>query len=294
MGSATREESGNVVTPHMNETLRVYCDPLGAFVNLPIKPQRIVSLASGFTEALVHMGYSDSIVGISSWCTNFVPTLQVPIIGDYLSVDEKQLRTIQSDLLLITTGVQRDLAHKLLKQGFPVYVLPLPNSLHGILENVMSLGALLDDIPAARALAQKWNRFFLALQTGAPNPKPRIYTELWFGKHPRVTGGLTFVHDLIEAAGGENIFGHYRKGYLPLNINEVKRMNPDIFLIYSEPEYPIDPIALQAERGWTFPIIQADIQPNHNLIHDGPSIMDTAEWLSHSIQKVWSKKENEK
>ncbi|MCI0550129.1 MAG: helical backbone metal receptor, partial [Anaerolineae bacterium] len=263
----------------MTETLRVYCDPLGAFVDLPVKPQHIVSLASGLTEALVHMGYSDSIAGISSWCPNFVPHLRVSIIGDYLSVDEEQLRDIQPDLFLITTGVQRGLARKLLKQGIPVYVLPLPNSLHGILENVMALGALVDDMPAARALTQKWSRSFLDLESGALHPKPRIYTELWFGKHSRMTGGLTFVHDLIEAAGGENIFGHIRKGYLPLDLHEVQEMNPDIFLLYSEPQYPIDPAALQAERGWDFPIIQADIQPNHNLIHDGPSMMDTAKWL---------------
>lgn len=274
----------------MNDSLRVYCDPLGTFVDLPVKPKRIVSLASGLTEALVHMGYSDSIAGISSWCPNFVPDLKVPIIGDYLSVNEKDLRAVETDLFLITTGVQRGLARKLLKQGIPVYVLPLPNSLHGILENVMALGALVDDMPAARALVQKWNRFFLGLQLDSVSIKPRIYTELWFGKHPRTIGGLTFVHDLVEAAGGENIFGHIRKGYLPLDLSEVQKMNSDIFLLYSEPQYPIDPAALQTERGWNFPIIQADIRPDHNLIHDGPSMMDTAKWLSDSIQVLWRNK----
>ena len=277
----------------MNDTLRVYCDPLGSFVDLPVKPKRIVSLASGLTEALVHMGHSDSIAGISSWCPNFVPNLKVPIIGDYLSVNEKDLRAVETDLFLITTGVQRGLARKLLKQGIPVYVLPLPNSLHGILENVMALGALVDDMPAARALVQKWNRLFLGLQPDPTSARPRIYTELWFGKHPRTIGGLTFVHDLVEAAGGENIFGHLRKGYLPLDFDEVQKMNPDIFLLYSEPQYPIDPAVLQTERGWNFPVIQADIKPQHNLIHDGPSMMDTAKWLNDSIQEIWSKKKHE-
>lgn len=274
----------------MRETIRVYCDPVGSFVELPAKPSRIVSLASGFTEALVHMGYSDSIAGISSWCPNFVPNLKVPIIGDYLSVNEESLRAVEADLLLITTGVQRGLARKLLKQGIPVYVLPLPNSLHGILENVLVLGALVDDMPAARALVRKWDRFFLGLQADSLSPKPRIYTELWFGKHARTIGGLTFVNDLVEAAGGENIFGHIRKGYLPLDFDAVQAMKPDVFLLYSEPQYPIDASALQAERGWDFPIIRADIQPRHNLIHDGPSMMDTAQWLRDSIQENWSKK----
>jgi iron complex transport system substrate-binding protein len=283
----------------MTETIRVYCDPLGSFVELPAKPCRIVSLASGFTEALVYMGYGASIAGISSWCQNFVPNLNVPIIGDYLSVNVESLHAVETDLLLITTGVQRGLARKLLKQGIPVYVLPLPNSLHGILENVMALGALVDDMPAAHALAQKWNRFFFNLQPltqtqgrlDSVSTKPRIYTELWFGKHARTIGGLTFVHHLVEAAGGENIFGHIRKGYLPLNFDSVQEMKPDIFLLYSEPQYPVDASALQTERGWDFPIIQADITPHHNLIHDGPSMMDTAKWLHDSIHNIWSKKE---
>ena len=83
----------------MNDSLRVYCDPLGTFVDLPVKPKRIVSLVSGLTEAFVHMGYSDSIAGISLWCTNFVPDLKVPIIGDYLSVNEKDLRAVDTDFV---------------------------------------------------------------------------------------------------------------------------------------------------------------------------------------------------
>lgn len=264
--------------------MKLYCDPLRDYVHIPETPRRIVSLASGLTETLVHMGYSDLIVGVSEFCPRYTPQLQAPIVGDYLKVNDAALHQVQPDLILLTTGIQKKLAYKLHQQGLPVYLLPLPNSLHGVLENVMTLGALIDDLPAARALAHTWSRLFLDLEADSPSPKPRVYAELWFGKHVRMAGGLTFVHDIIQAAGGENIFGSRRTGYLELDTNEVERLQPDIFLCFSEPEYPVQAVDLQRERGWNFPFIQADVSPEHNLIHDGPSMMKAAQWLHQQLR----------
>jgi ABC-type Fe3+-hydroxamate transport system substrate-binding protein len=270
--------------------LKVYCDPLAAFVQLPAKPRRIVSLVAGFTEMLVEIGYGHALVGISAFCPRFTPELQAPVIGDYLKVDGERLRSVEPDLILATTGIQRGLAHKLHREGFPVYVLPLPNSLHGSLENVLTLGALVDDLPAARALVQRWEQHFLALKARAQEPKPRVYAELWLGKHVRMAGGLTFVNDLIEAAGGENVFGDVRAGYLPLDLSEAARRRPDIFLCFSEPEYPVQATDLQQERGWTCLTLQADVSPSHNVIHDGPAMMAAAQWLHRSLQAIWHSK----
>jgi len=266
--------------------MKIYCDPLGAFVEIPEYPRRIVSLASGLTEALVHMGHGGRIAGISRWCPNFTPALNVPIVGDYLSVDETDLHAAHPDLILITTGIQRGLARKLHQAGQPIYVLPLPNSLHGIFENVITLGALLDDLPAARGLIHRWQRLFLDLKADSPSPRPRLYAEIWFGRHVRMAGGLTFIHDLIESAGGENIFGEVRKGYLELDLDEVKRRQPEIFLVYSEPELPVQAVDLARQRGWDISTLQADISPAHNIIHDGPSMMQAAQWLHEEIRRL--------
>lgn len=265
--------------------MKIYCDPLASFVEIPEKPRRIVSLASGLTECIAQMGFPHLIAGVSVWCPNFTPELEAPVVGDYLSVDEEKLSAVQPDLLLITTGVQRGLARKLHKAGLPIYVLPLQNSLHGIFENIMILGALLDALPAARALIARWQETLAILHAQAPVPRPRVYAEIWFGRHVRMTGGLTFIHDLIEAAGGENIFGDVRKGYLELDLAEVERRRPDLFLLYSEPEFPVQTADLARERGWNLPAIQADISPAHNIIHDGPSMMTAARWLHGEIQR---------
>lgn len=267
--------------------MKIYCDPLRDFVNIPEAPHRIVSLSTGLTETLVHMGYSDSIVGISEFCPRFVPHLQVPIAGDYLKINEDVLRVVRPDLIIASTGIQRHLAYQLHSQGLPVYLLPLPNSIFGIFENVMTLGALVNDLSAAHSLVNNWQQLFLKVDSKQTMPKPRVYAELWLGKYARMVGGLTYINNIIEAAGGENIFRNKNSGYLELDLKEVENLRPDIFLCYSEPEHLIQAVDLQQERGWDFLHIQADISPAHNIIHDGPSMIEALKWLRKSISELW-------
>jgi trk system potassium uptake protein TrkH len=71
---------------------------------------------------------------------------------------------------------------------------------------------------------------FARMGTRSGGARPRVYAELWFGRHPRTTGGRTHVHDLIELAGGVNVFGDSAQGYLPLDLPVAAAARPDIVL----------------------------------------------------------------
>ena len=271
----------------MTETIKIYCDPLGSFVNIPKKPKRIVSLVSGLTEAIFEIGYGAQVVGVSSYCSRYVKNLSAPVVGDYLVVDEEKLKRLEPDLVLTTTGVQRTLGKKLSEHGFPVYTFLLPNSLNGILENVITLGGLADELDSARALAQRWRRFLLDLKPASLSSRIRVYAECWFGKHTRMVGGFTFINDLLESAGCENIFGNTRYGYLELDIEEAARRQPDLMILFTEPEYPVETSELLEQRGWQgLPVIESKVTRGMNIIHDGPSMMETAKWLKEQLATV--------
>ncbi|MEJ5200970.1 MAG: helical backbone metal receptor [Anaerolineales bacterium] len=271
----------------MNEKVHLYCDALGRYVGVPEYPQRIVSLVSSLTETLFEIGVGDRVVGVSSYCGRYVENLAAPIVGDYLYVAEDKLKEVKPDLILTTTGVQRNLGRKLADQGFPVFSFPLPNSLHGILENVVTLGGLVGEVKTARELASRWQRVFVEMEAGALKPKPLVYAECWLGRHARTPGSLTFIHDLITVAGGENIFGTECQGYLPLNLDEVIRRKPDVMILFTEPEYPLRANDLLKERGWEgLPVIESTVRRGENIIHDGPSMMATATWLKAQLLQV--------
>ncbi len=270
---------------------RIFCDALGQRVEFRYPPQRVVSLVSGWTEALFAMGCDERVVGVSAYCGRYVSNLNAPVVGDYLRVDEALLGEVRPDLILLTTGVQRSLAQHLLRQGWPVFVLPLPNSIYGIWENVIALGGLLDDVQAARALVARWQAGWAEVATRVPQPRPRVYAELWFGPHPRTPGALTFIHDALEAAGGHNIFGNRAVAYLPLDLTAAAAAQPQVWVLFSEPEYPVDPEQLRHERGWDkalpdLRIIVSTVQRGQNLIHDGPSLLETTAWLQARLREV--------
>jgi ABC-type Fe3+-hydroxamate transport system substrate-binding protein len=242
-------------------------------------------MVSGLTEACWDMGLADRVAAVSTYCPRYVDIGARPIAGSYLQIDETMLREMDVDLIIMTGGVQLGLARRLAVEGFPVYVLPVPDSFPGILDNIRKLGALFDAMPQAHKLVSRMEKKAVRLRELVSTKRPRVYTELWLGRHPRTIGGLTFIHDLIEIAGGENVGAGIAGGYLKLDLAGVVEAKPDVVLVFwEEDDTPIDVPALLKERGWfgkwDFQVIEAGIQRGRNLIHDGPSILETASWLN--------------
>lgn len=268
----------------MSLTRTLRCEPLDRQLVLPVRPQRVVSLVAGHTEALWAMGHADRVVGVSHYCRRYVDPGARPVVGDYLRVDEAVLASLAPDLVLMTGGVQLGVARRLAAAGLPVYVLPLPDSYAGVIENIRRLGALMGDMASGHRLTTQMERAVSALRGSIPALRPRVYAELWFGRHPRMAGGLTFIHDLIELAGGENIWAGVPEGYPLLDLPGVEAARPDVIVLFhEEDDHPLDVAAWRRERGWDgrwpFRLVEAGIARGRNLIHDGPSLLETARWL---------------
>jgi ABC-type Fe3+-hydroxamate transport system substrate-binding protein len=267
--------------------MRVTCEILAHSFEVPGSPKRVVSLSSGLTEALFAMGCGDRVAGVSSYCSRYVPDLAAPVVGDYLRVDEAGLEALDPDLVLVTTGAQLPLARGLAVRGVPVYALPLPNSFYGILENVVLLGGIVNATRAGRELASRLSQEAADIAAGAPPVRPRAYVEFWFGRHRRSIGGRTFIHDVIALAGADPVLGDSPEAYPTPDVADVPAFRPEIGIFFQEPEYPVDVAALLRERGWETLLgarfIESTIERGRNLIHDGPSLLDTARWLQSEI-----------
>jgi ABC-type Fe3+-hydroxamate transport system substrate-binding protein len=267
--------------------MKVNCAILEHSFDMPGSPRRIVSLSAGLTEALFAMGCGERVAGVSSYCPRYVGNLAAPVVGDYLRVDEAALEAVDPDLVLVTTGAQITLARRLADRGLPVYALPLPNSLYGILENIVLLGALVNQTRTGRELAARLSAEAADIAASAPPVRPRAYVELWFGRHRRSIGGRTFIHDLVTMAGADPVFGNSPEAYPVPDLADVPALRPDIGIFFQEPDYPVDVPALLRERGWDAlsgnRIIESTIQRGRNLIHDGPSLLETAGWLQREI-----------
>jgi len=267
--------------------MRVTCPLACTRLDLPPSP-RVVSLVSSATEVLDAIGARALVVGATPYCARYVPGLDAPVVADYLEGDPEAIGAVRPDLVIACDGVQLPLARRLAAAGLPVYVLPVPSSRFGLLENAVTLGALCGRLGEARALADRLEREASALVAAAPAPRPRVYAELWFGHHARRPGGRSFVHDAVALAGGDHLFGDRPDGYAPLDLAAVTAARPEVVVVFSEPEFPVDAAALVRERGWADAfaprVVASTTDRGRNLIHDGPSFLETARWLAGALR----------
>ena len=157
-----------------------------------------------------------------------------------------------------------------------------------MLENVALLGGLLNVLPDARDLVSSMREQFGRLsKSHRLIDRPRVYVELWLGRHRRAVGGLSYINDLVELAGGSLVFGERAVGYFENDLDSLPEERPDVFLFFHEPEYLVDGEELVHERGWDtdIPVIMSTVKMGENMIQDGPSFLDTSIWLHQQLKE---------
>jgi iron complex transport system substrate-binding protein len=141
-------------------------------------------------------------------------------------------------------------------------------------------------VAEARELGTRMEAGFARLIASAPSHRPTVFIEMWCGRHLRGVGGLSFIHDLVELAGGVAVPRVRSEAYPRPDLDAVAALRPEVILFFDEPEFPVDGAALIVQRGWDWGprLINSDITKGRNIIHDGPSYLDTAWWLREQLQ----------
>ncbi|MGJ8674088.1 ABC transporter substrate-binding protein [Rubritalea sp.] len=253
---------------------------------LPEKPQRIVSLVSSATEAIDCMGFHERLCGVSEYCHRYIDTTELPVVGQYMTADLDAIKELKPDLVLLTTGIQRRLSKRLAEQGLPIYNFSLPSSFEGILENIHVLGGLMNELAAARKLTQKLRKQAEFLRSLHHFEKPpRVYVELWLGRHRRAVGGLSYIRDIVEMAGGTLVYAEHPEGYFENDCSLLGHDDADAYVFFHEPEFLVDGKKLVNERGWNedLPVLMSTVEVGDNMIQDGPSMLETVKWLHSEL-----------
>lgn len=262
--------------------MRVYDEMLGMVVELPDQPHRIVSLAPDITEILFRLGLGDRVVGISLYCQRPRGQLEhLPRVGAYLKVSMKRLSSLQPDLILATSGAQRETARTLAREGYPVLLFPVPLSFWGILENMRRLGALLGVEHLSQNHSHNLMTIFSRLRRSLP--PLRVYWEVDLGG-PITAGRFSYVHDVLHWLGLVNVYHDRPESYFQPDDRETLARNPD-FILYEPRKSRKDPSywesSVQSRLGPNIPVV---VLPHDSLAHYGPGLVD--EVLPDIVKKV--------
>jgi iron complex transport system substrate-binding protein len=213
-------------------------------------PGRIVSLVPSATEMLFAMGAGARVVGVGSY-DSYPPEIEkLPRIGALLDPDVERILALKPDLMVLYAS-QTELQAQLGRAGIRLFTYR-HGSLPDILETIRRLGAAAGSATEADALAARVQRELDAVRTAvAQAARPRVM--LVIGRESgslrtiNVSGGYGFLHDLVELAGGRNVFADVKRESLNVSTETVLARAPDVILELRYAEKP-DPAAIARER----------------------------------------------
>ncbi len=186
-------------------TARKITDDAGRNVSLPLKVDRVISLAPNLTEIVFAIGAGDRLVGRTSYCDYPAEAKSVTEVGDTLHPSLERIISLKPQLVLISTASQLEVfTQQLHDQNIAVFVTD-PHDLDGVFRSIEQVGVILDHDEQAKLLVQKLRERASAVEEAVKQKPPvRVFYQL--SAEPLYTAGHdAFVTDLIRRAGGVSV-----------------------------------------------------------------------------------------
>jgi cobalamin transport system substrate-binding protein len=195
--------------------------------------RRIISLVPALTEMLFAIGAGPQVIAVSSF-DNYPPeTKALPRVGALLDPDVERILALRPDLVL-TYGSQGSLEAQLASAGIRTFSYR-HGGIQAIFETMRELGVLTGHTATA---LNKVNELEAQLDTVKVKVRDRSRprTLLVFGRQPGslqqvyVSGGTGFLHEMLEAAGGDNVFADIARESVQPSQETLITRAPDVIL----------------------------------------------------------------
>ena len=258
-------------------------------------PRRIVSLVPAVTEMLFAVGVGDRVVGVSSF-DRFPPEVErIPRVGALLDPDVERILSLRPDLVVVYRS-QADLQTQLTRAAIPTFAYAHA----GMADITVTLRQISERVGASdqgRALAEAIERRIAEVRRqSAAGPHPRtmvVFERDSFAlRGIYVSGGVGFIHDMVTAAGGRNVFADVKREAVQATTELIIARAPDVIL-----ELRADPLGAETEtkeiKTWSaLSSVPAVRQRRIHIIADprtvipGPRVADGVELLTRALRGV--------
>ncbi len=200
-------------------------------------PQRVASLVPAATEVLFAIGAGERVVGVGDYDDYPAAVEKLPRLGGLVDPNLEAILAVRPNFVVIDPA-QRSLAAQLEGLDIKVYAFAT-GSIQEMLDHVHALGRELDlEANAARVVVTVEAGLAAVTTSVAGQPRTRVlvvfgrragsFAELW------VSGGVGFLHDVVELAGGSNVFEDIARPGFKSGLEGVLSRAPDVVIEFVE------------------------------------------------------------
>jgi len=254
-------------------------------------PQRIVCLTAETTEIAFMVGAGDRVVGVPGTARRPEAARERARVGGFTTFRTDRILALKPDLVLGFSDLQRDIVAELIGAGVAV-LCTNQRRLDEVLAAILVVGGALGCETAARDVVADMRDEITQMHeyTSVWPNRPRVYFEEWMD--PLITG-IGWVSDLIEVAGGRDIFADLRD-----RRSASERIVPAAEVVAREPQIilaswcgkPVDVSAIAGRPGWDrLPAVATgEIHeiPGEDVLSPGPSLVQGLRRIHEAIQAV--------
>jgi cobalamin transport system substrate-binding protein len=218
-------------------------------VTVPTRPERIVSIGPSITEFLFALGAGPRVVGVDDFSDEPAAASKLEKVGG-IKVNFEKVVSLKPDLVL-SVKFSDGTIEKLASAGLLVLVVD-PQSAGDVARTAILLGRAVgsDGETMARDIQKRVDD--VRSKTSSVTTKPRVYHEIDASDPTKIftVGPGSYIHDLIEIAGGVNIAARATSAYPQLSAEEILRSDPEI-IVLAAADYSAKPDQVAARAGWS-------------------------------------------
>jgi len=199
----------------------------------PARPQRIISLIPAVTEILFAIGAGPQVVAVSSFDEYPPEVKNLQRVGALLDPDLERILSLRPDLVVVY-GSQLDLMKQLERAGIPAYYYRHA-ALPDVSRTIREVGDRIGHAAEAEALIKKIDAQMTSIRqrvSGRSRPRTMLVVGREIGALRGIyaSGGYGFLHDMLEAAGGDDVFADVKRESVQATTELILARKPEVIL----------------------------------------------------------------
>lgn len=208
-----------------------FTDMMGHRISLPHYPKRIVSVVPSQTELLFDLGLEQEVIGITKFCIHPDQWFRnKKRIGGTKTLKIAEIIALQPDIVIANKEENTKADIELLQQHVPVWLSDI-QTIADAFSMIAGVGNLVNRRLQSDQLLAALKTDFASMPDFLKGKKVAYF--IW--KSPwMVAAAHTFVHDVLQHLGAENVFGSLDR-YPEVTDNIISNSNPELVLLSSEP-----------------------------------------------------------
>jgi iron complex transport system substrate-binding protein len=218
--------------PSPGESIAVL-DHADRTVQLDSAARRIVSLMPAVTDMVLALGAQDRLIARTDFDVD--PRIaNLPSTGNALTPSLEWLTALKPDLVITWPDQPtRPVVSRLSELGIPVYA-AITESIADVTRTTRDLGMLLGLEARADSMVRSLEADFAAIGAAIASRPDVSVVYLLSLEPPMAAGPGTYINELIELAGGRNVYADVKTLWPQISLEELLRRNPAAIVIARE------------------------------------------------------------